>query len=173
MQQDLSGLNNSEVSRILNLEKEEERRILKVNEGKELASESAETLRAASETDDGVTGQPPERVQVSIIKSHSGLSATHLLSGDKGVEYVRADFCDLLQAEIKRLQDERNQLAVKGAEYHTAAKAALEYVDNMNEDTPVDPNCKDCIGRVFFTKGTPEPPLCWIHQLEKVVKEAR
>jgi len=52
-----------------------------------------------------------------------------------------------------------------------AAKAALKYVDNL-DGQPVDQNCKDCTGRVFFPKGTPEPPLCWIHQLEKAVKEA-
>lgn len=52
----------------------------------------------------------------------------------------------------------------------SAAKAALEYVDNLNEDAPVDSNCKECVGRVFFTKGTPEPPLCWIHQLEALLR---
>lgn len=52
----------------------------------------------------------------------------------------------------------------------TAAKAALKYVDDLNEDTPVEPECKECVGRVYFDKGTPEPPLCWIHQLEAAVK---
>lgn len=54
--------------------------------------------------------------------------------------------------------------------YH-AAKAALVYADNFDEGAPVDDNCKDCMGRVFFTKGTPEPDRCWVHQLEQVVRE--
>lgn len=50
-----------------------------------------------------------------------------------------------------------------------AAKAALKYVDDLNEDVPIDPDGKECVGRVYFNQGTPEPPLCWIHQLKALV----
>lgn len=85
----------------------------------------------------------------------------------------------LVAAEILRLKNERNQLAVVGADltaerdaFLTAARAALKYVDNLNEETPMDMRCTACMmATVYYTKGTPVPELCWIHQLEKIVKK--
>lgn len=53
----------------------------------------------------------------------------------------------------------------------SAAKATLKYIDNLDERTPVDQNCKVCMGKVFYPVGTPEPPLCFIHQTKAAIKK--
>jgi hypothetical protein len=52
-----------------------------------------------------------------------------------------------------------------------AARAALKWVDNLNEEVPVDQNCPECVGTVFYVKGKgPQPEDCWIHQIRKALK---
>lgn len=50
-----------------------------------------------------------------------------------------------------------------------AAKAALKYIDNLNEEAPTYATCPECTSGSVpdkWNKG-----LCWIHLLEKAVKE--
>lgn len=131
--------------------------------------------KAESELDERCDPAPPKLINVP---ERIWLQVGWALAPDTAPDYEvdgEIDFQRIVNEDTTWCQDAIEQGDVEYVRTDSyavlvaAAKAALEYVDNLNEDTPVDPNCKECVGRVFFTKGTPEPPLCWIHQLEKAV----
>jgi hypothetical protein len=84
----------------------------------------------------------------------------------EGEERQRACRCGTRVAVGARWVDDSRAALI------AAAKAALEYVDGLDEDTPVDTQCTECVqGTVYYTRGTPRPELCWIHQLQAAIRK--